>query len=43
MVQWLRLWASIAGGVGSIPGYGAQIPQPPAVQSKEIKLNKKFF
>ena len=26
VVQWLRLCASNAGGVGSIPGQGAKIP-----------------
>ena len=26
-VQWLRLWASIARGVGFIPGWGNKIPQ----------------
>ena len=25
-VQWLRLWATTAGGVGSIPGQGTKIP-----------------
>ena len=25
-VQWLGLWASTAGGVGSIPGQGTKIP-----------------
>ena len=25
-VQWLRLWASTAGGTGSIPGWGTKIP-----------------
>ena len=27
MVKWLRLCASTAGGVGSIPGQGTKIPQ----------------
>ena len=26
MVQWLRLWASTAGGMGLSPGQGAKIP-----------------
>ena len=26
VVQWLKLPASNAGGVGSIPGWGAEIP-----------------
>ena len=25
-VHWLRLWASTAGGTGSVPGWGTQIP-----------------
>ena len=28
MVQWLRLRASTAGGKGSIPGQGTEIPGP---------------
>ena len=27
VVQWLRLHASTAGGMGSIPGWGTKIPQ----------------
>ena len=27
-VKWLRLCASIAGGAGLIPGWGAKIPKP---------------
>ena len=26
-VQWLGLWASTAGGMGSIPGQGTKFPQ----------------
>ena len=37
VVQWLGLWGSIAGGVGSIPGWGTKILQ--ATQPK-IKLNE---
>ena len=39
MVQWLRLCASTAGGTGSIPGQGTEIPH--AVQPKQqIKIHK---
>ena len=33
-LQWLRLWASKAGGVGSIPGQGTKIPY--SLQPKKI-------
>ena len=36
-VQWLRLHASTAGGMGSIPGQGTKIPQAAALQPKEKK------
>ena len=36
-VQWLGLWASTAGGAGSIPGQGTKIPhtmaEPPPKKS----------
>ena len=35
VVQWLTLYASTAGGTGSIPGLGTKIPN--AMQSKEKK------
>ena len=38
-VQWLRLWASNAGGMGSIPGWGTKIPHP-CSQSKIIFKNQ---
>ena len=34
-VQWLRLCASSAGGIGSIPGWGTKIPH--AVPCSQIK------
>ena len=37
MVQWLRLHASTAGGVGSIRSWGLKIPQC----SQKVKLKKK--
>ena len=37
MVQWLRLLASIAGGMGSIPGRGAKIPHAPRRGQKKKK------
>ena len=39
MVQWLRLRASNAGGTGSIPGWGTNIPH--AVQTKTKKQKNK--
>ena len=40
MVQWLRLRASTAGGMGSIPGRGTEIPH--AVQwGQKLKKKKK--
>ena len=38
-VQWLRLWASTAGGVGSIPGWGTKIPRAECGVAKK-KQNK---
>ena len=35
-VQWLRLCASTSGGVGSIPGLGAKLPQ----DSQQGQTNK---
>jgi len=35
VVQWLRLHAPIAGGMGSIPGWGTKIPH--AVKSSKKK------
>ena len=37
--QWLRLCASIAGGTGSIPGWGTKIPQ--AAQPKKKKKRER--
>ena len=38
-VQWLRLRASTAGGVGSIPGWGTRIPHASQC-SQKTKQNK---
>ena len=44
MVQWLRLWASSAGGVGLIPGQGTKIPHALcALQNKQTKALYSFF
>ena len=40
MVQWLRLHASDAGGQGSIPGLGAEIPYA-MWHSQKIKQTNK--
>ena len=40
MVQWLGLWASTAGGLGSIPGRGAKILQAAQCSQKKNFLNK---
>ena len=34
-VQWLRLWASTAGGMGSIPGRGTKIPHVERCRQKK--------
>ena len=39
VVQWLRLCASSAGGVGSIPGQGAKIPHATGYGQK-LKVNE---
>ena len=36
-VQWLRLCTSIAGGLGSIPGWGTKIPHATRCSQKEKK------
>ena len=38
VVQWLKLQASSAGGVGSIPGWGSKIPH--AARCGQKKKNK---
>ena len=38
-VQWLRLCASTAGGVGSIPGWGTKIPHA-VCHGQTMKINK---
>ena len=40
-VQWLGLRSSTAGGMGSIPGQGAKIPQATWCNQKTKKQNKK--
>ena len=37
MVQWLRLPASNAGDVGSIPGQGTKIPHASGTKNQNIK------
>ena len=41
MVQWLRLYASTAGGVGLVPGQGTKIPY--AMQLSQKKKKKVFL
>jgi len=42
-VQWLRLWASTAGGEGSISGQGTKIPYATwCVQKKKKNQNSKY-
>ena len=44
MVQWLRLRASSAGGVGSIPGQGTKIPYAScALKNKQTKALYSFL
>ena len=42
-VQWLRLQASTAGGVGSIPDWGTKIPRAPQHGKKKKKKKKKIY
>ena len=39
MIQWVRLHASTAGGVGLIPGRGTEIPHPAQCGQKKKKKN----
>ena len=41
VVQWLGLWASTAGGVGLIPGWGTKIPHA-AWHDQKLKNKYKF-
>ena len=41
--QWLRLQASTAGGVGSIPGQGTKIPHDTWLSQKKKKKNRHAF
>ena len=40
MIQWLRLCAFTAEGVGSIPGQGTEIPQAASAAKKERKKKR---
>ena len=42
-VQWLGLCASTAGGPGSIPGRGTEIPQATRHSQKQKKESQSFF
>ena len=42
-VQWLRLQASTAGGVGSIPDWGTKIPRAPQHGKKKKKQKKIYY
>ena len=41
-VQWLRLCASTAGGMGSIPGWGTKIPHAAQYGQKEKRKKKRL-
>ena len=41
MIQWLRLCAFTAEGVGSIPGQATEIPQAASAAKKERKKKKR--
>ena len=41
MIQWLRVCAFTAEGVGSIPGQGTEIPQAASGAKKERKKKKR--
>ena len=41
-VQWLRHWASNAGGAGSIPGWGTRIPHAPWPDPHQKKKDQVF-
>ena len=43
VIQWFRLHASNAGGVGSIPGWGTNIPHAVEHGQKFFNKLKKFF
>ena len=40
-VQWLRLHLSNAGGVGSIPGRGAEIPNASGPKNQNVKQKQR--
>ena len=41
VVQWLRLYVSLAGGMHLIPGWGTNIPHTPGAAKREKKKKKK--
>ena len=43
VVQWLRLCASTAGGMGSIPGKGSSTCHSHKRKKKKTMITKKFF
>ena len=44
MIQWLRLYSSIAWGTGLIPGWGTKIPHAMCHGKKKTqKPNKKIY
>ena len=43
VVQWLRLHASNAGGVGSVPGWGTEIPYAMGYGKKKAWSNEKLW
>ena len=43
VVQWLRLYASKGGDVGSIPGCGTKIPDDTVQSKKKKKSTTKVF
>ena len=43
VVQWLRLCASSAGGMGSIPGWGTRVPTGSVAQLRKKEKNNVVF
>lgn len=43
VAQWLRLWASNAESVGSIPGHRTKIPHMPCSSFQKKKKRKKII
>ena len=42
-VQWLRLYTSIAGGMGSIPGWKTKIPHAVWSSQKKKKITYSYY